>query len=160
MSSTESTQKFLEQQLQLAEKAHLWLEYSLEQSASLKELQPHSKSDYDVLEALASRYSRFVDILINKLFRALDQFELMESGTLIDTIHRAEKRGLMTMETAREIKELRNRIVHEYDPDMIEKLAADIINYSHEALKIHRNLDAYLIEKYQMVVKFKNNIPS
>ena len=94
-----------------------------------------STADYDVLEALSSRYGRFVDILINKLFRAVDQFELMEGGTLIDTLNRAEKRGIVTADTGRELKELRNIIVHEYDPVVVSKLAVDIMALCSDSYK-------------------------
>ena len=142
-----SAQHYLEQQLLLAAKAEGWLQHSVQQCQS-RHGQPYSKADYDALEALCSRYGRFVDILINKLFRALDQFELMESGTLIDTIHRAEKRGLIDMDTARELKELRNRIVHEYDPDEIGKMALDIIDYAQVALDIYAQLQQYLMDRH------------
>ncbi len=58
-----------------------------------------------------------MDLLINKVFRALDAAELIEIGSLIDTVNRAESRGLITVEHARVFKELRNRIVHQYELD-------------------------------------------
>ena len=103
----------MHQQLVLAEKSRNWLEHSLQQAESIKQGEL-STADYDILEALSSRYGRFVDILINKLFRAVDLFELMGVGTLIDTLNRAEKRGIVAADTGRELKELRNLIVHEY----------------------------------------------
>lgn len=142
-----SAQHYLEQQLLLAAKAEGWLQHSVQQCQS-GHGQSYSKADYDALEALSSRYGRFVDILINKLFRALDQFELMERGSIIDTIHRAEKRGLIDMDTARELKELRNRIVHEYDPDEIGKMALDIIDYAQVALDIYAQLQQYLMDRH------------
>ncbi len=107
-----------------------------------------STADYDVLEALSSRYGRFVDILINKLFRAVDQFELMEGGTLIDTLNRAEKRGIVTADTGRELKELRNIIVHEYDPVVVSKLAVDIIHYAQIAINTHAKLLNYMTKTH------------
>ena len=85
----------------LEEKAQGWLEHSVQQCQKERGQPSYSEADYDAQEALSSRYGRFVDILMNKLFRAVDQFELMESGTLIDTIHRAEKRGITDMVTGR-----------------------------------------------------------
>ena len=85
MTHQTSSQQYLHQQLAIAEKARGWLVHSLQQSKSINH-DKLSTADYDVLEALSSRYGRFVDILINKLFRAVDQFELMEGGTLIDTL--------------------------------------------------------------------------
>ena len=97
----------------LAAKAKSWLKHSLQQCKSINQ-DKLITADYDSIGALSSRYGRFVDILINKLFRAVDQFELMASGTLIDTLNRAEKRGIVSAVTARELKELSNLIVHEY----------------------------------------------
>lgn len=93
MNPSISSEKFLYQQLILAEKARDWLDHSLQQSQHIN-MNDLSTDDFDKLEALSSRYGRFVDILINRLFRAVDQFELMEVDTLIDTLNRAESEVL------------------------------------------------------------------
>ena len=148
-----TTELFLLRQLGLSSKARGWLEHSLQQSRLLAESgNLNATADYDIVEALSSRYGRFVDILINKLFRALDQYELMEPGSLIDTINRAEKRHLLSMQTGRELKELRNRIVHEYDPDEIEKMIMDIVEYSRIAIEIHQRFLDYLEREYAISV--------
>ena len=68
----------------------------------------------------------------------------MDAGTLIDTLNRAEKRGIITADTGRELKELRNLIVHEYDPVVVSKLANDIIQYAQVAVNTHTQLVDYL----------------
>ncbi len=143
MTSQVSSRQYLQQQLILAEKSKNWLEHSLRQAESINQGEL-STVDYDILEALSSRYGRFVDILINKLFRAVDRFELMDVGTLIDTLNRAEKRGIVSAETGRELKELRNLIVHEYDPVVVSKLAIDIIQYAQVAVNTYTQLVDYL----------------
>ena len=147
MSSPVNSKQYLQQQLLLAEKAGSWLKHPLQQCKSINQ-DKLITADYDALEALSSRYGRFVDILINKLFRAVDQFELMESGTLIDTLNRAEKRGIVSADTGRELKELRNLIVHEYDPAKVIKLAEDIMSYAQVSLDSHTSLLAYLNKTY------------
>ena len=58
----------------------------------------------------------------------------MDVGTLIDTLNRAEKRGIVAAETGRQLKELRNLIVNEYNPVIVSKLADDIIHYAQVAI--------------------------
>lgn len=73
--------------------------------------------EHDAIEMLASRFSRTTDFLVNKVLRAIDRYELEPEGSLIDVINRAEKRGLVeSARVLREMKELRNEIVHEYLP--------------------------------------------
>src|SRR5262245_14706280 len=46
-------------------------------------------------EALTSRFARLCDLLVQRLFRTLDQVELTDEGTVLDRLNRAEKRGLI-----------------------------------------------------------------
>lgn len=86
---------------------------------------------------LASRFSRTTDFLVNKVLRALDRYELEPEGTLLDTINRAEKRGLVaSARLLREMKELRNEIVHEYLPAGLAELRADLLRYTPHLLEV------------------------
>ena len=81
----------------------------------------HTNLALDVLErleSLASRFARLADLLIQRVMRLVDDIELIASGSLIDRILRAEKRG-WTDQAARliRIRELRNLIAHEYAAD-------------------------------------------
>jgi hypothetical protein len=61
------------------------------------------------LEALAARFARLSDILIQKLFRAVDAIELVDEGTLLDRLSRMEKREVIQSAIEwRHIRELRN----------------------------------------------------
>lgn len=67
------------------------------------------------VEAFTSRFARVVDLLINRVLRAIDRYELNEPGTLLDTANRAEARGLISgVDWLRELKDVRNRIAHDY----------------------------------------------
>lgn len=116
----------LRHQLRILERARVWLERSLSQCADTDPLRGLSEDEFDALEALASRYARVVDLLINKVFRAIDQVEFLEAGSLIDSVNRAEGRHLLTVTEARLLKELRNRIVHEYEVEDLAALLGDI----------------------------------
>jgi len=66
-------------------------------------------------EALTSRYARLCDLLVQRLFRTVDQVELVDEGTVLDRLNRAEKRGIIASAAEwRELRELRNSIVHDY----------------------------------------------
>lgn len=67
------------------------------------------------LEGLASRFARLADLLTQQIFRVGDQIELLDEGTVIDRLNRAEKRRWIdSAERWKEIRLLRNRISHEY----------------------------------------------
>lgn len=104
--------------------------------SSYKRCQPitfkQSLTDEELIEfeALSSRFGRVVDMLIHKFFRTLDLVELTEGGTLLDVIHRAEKRGLIDQTfDARALKDLRNEIVHDYLMERFERLHQDVFNH-------------------------------
>jgi adenylate kinase len=60
-------------------------------------------------------------MLVNQVMRGLDAVELLNYGTIIDMLNRAEKRGIVpTADTLRDLKDLRNEIAHEYQIDNIE----------------------------------------
>jgi len=74
-----------------------------------------SEEQLQVQEAFTSRFSRVVDLFVNKTLRALDRYELVDSLTLLDVANRAEKRGLIpSTDWLREMKDVRNQIAHDY----------------------------------------------
>lgn len=71
--------------------------------------------DLDKFETLTSRYARISDIVTQKVFRTINQIDLEADGTTRDFINRAAKKGFIEDENAFfEMRELRNRIAHEY----------------------------------------------
>jgi len=99
---------------------HLEVSYKRCQKVGLEG--PYSEEDLIEFEALTSRFARVVDILVHKVFRSLDRVELIDEGTLIDVINRAEKRHLIESAVKmRAFKDLRNEIAHDY---LAEKLSA------------------------------------
>ena len=81
--------KILIENLNSLEKSLTWLKRSYEYSISINLKQSMSKEDFDILENLTSRYSRTIDLIINKIFRSIDAVEFEASGTLIDVVNRA-----------------------------------------------------------------------
>lgn len=77
------------------------------------------------IEAFTSRFARVVDLMSKRVLRAMDQFEMYEPGTLLDVANRAEKRGLIeSTDWLRELKDIRNRISHDYAGDRLPEILA------------------------------------
>ncbi len=74
-----------------------------------------TEAELESAEAFTSRFARCVDLLVNKVLRSLDRVELLPTGTLLDVVNRAEKRGFINQAAGlREMKDVRNLIVHDY----------------------------------------------
>jgi len=125
MNSKSATQHLL-QALSDLRKATERLAFSFDRIAALpSNLEGVAESDLESVEAFCSRFARSVDILVNKTLRALDRVELLPPGTLLDVVHRAEKRGLITdAMILREMKETRNLIAHDYAGAELERIFA------------------------------------
>lgn len=90
----------------------------------------YTPEEFDAYENLTSRFSRTSDLLINKVYRAIDQVELEPSGTIIDILNKAEKRNLVdSVQEIREIKELRNMIAHDYANSQLKEIFQTIFKH-------------------------------
>ena len=69
----------------------------------------------EMLDAFVSRYGRLQDTLGDKLLPAMLRGSLEKTGSQLDNLLRAEKLGwIESTQIWIEIRELRNRLVHEY----------------------------------------------
>lgn len=84
-----------------------------------KQLEPY--------DALADRYVRAVEAAI-RFFRAHERHEFGEaSDTLRDLLNRMEKLGLVSsVQLWIEMRDQRNRIVHEYLPEELQRIYAEL----------------------------------
>ena len=113
------------------------LKHSLEKAEKISDLENMEADEFDNFETLAIRYSRTIDFLVRKYWRILDSVEFESQGTLIDVVNRAEKRGLFDdIEEFREMRDLRNEIVHEYISSNLVELFQDIKLFSKKLLEI------------------------
>jgi len=93
------------------------LRYSSERAAKAMPLlhQPLTPEQLETLEAMGARFARMSDMLVQKLFRAIDALELVDEGSMIDRLNRMEKRGIIgKAEDWIEIRQIRNQIAHDY----------------------------------------------
>lgn len=100
-------------------------------------------------EALTSRFARAIDILIHKVYRAIDAVEFVDGGTLIDAMNRADKRKLIdSIQEMRLLKDLRNDIAHEYIAERIQLLHQEVLQCSPKLLQLIERAIAYC-KQYQ-----------
>jgi hypothetical protein len=134
----------LQQDLDLLEKALFWLRRSHSLCSAFGDKKVFTPEEYDSAETLTSRFARTSDILIQKIFRSIDKVELEDRGTLIDIVNRAEKRGLFeSVDEIREIRDLRNKIAHEYSKEELEALFAEVMRFTPRLYAITENIFAY-----------------
>ncbi|MFZ2725633.1 MAG: hypothetical protein WAX77_05250 [Methylococcaceae bacterium] len=134
----------LKTQLDLLEKQLFWLDYSYSQINNVDLTQELSIESINHYENLCSRFARTIDFLIRKVFRTIDACEFEHQGTLIDVVNNAHKRKLFTsMDLIRNIKDLRNEIVHEYIEEDLIALFAEAKTLTAELIIIVQNTLVY-----------------
>lgn len=99
------------------------------------------------------------DILTQRVFRAIDVAEFLPSAsTFIDRINRAEKRGLVQSAYRwKEIREIRNQIVHEYAMEDLPALLNDVARSVPELLECVKRLEGY---KREIEKKLQSDCPT
>jgi uncharacterized protein YutE (UPF0331/DUF86 family) len=138
----------LRENINTLNKSAEWVQRSYEQTVRIEQKVNYTIEEFDKLENLTSRYARTADMLLNKVLRSIDTVELEDTGTVIDIMNRAEKRGIVSSaELLHTIKDLRNNIAHEYKITEITRFFSDVIKYTPLLLEIIQNVNVYC-EKY------------
>ena len=129
--------KKLLQEIELLQKQRNWLEFSLKECEKIGIKKHYCIEEFGKFETLCSRYARSIDFLIRKFFRTLDVYEFEDSGTLIDVVNNAHKRGLFDdIDELRVMKDLRNTIVHEYIEEELQDIFEEVMKYTVKLLAI------------------------
>ncbi len=104
----------------------------------------YSDDELEAFDALTSRFARASDILTHKVFPLIDMIEFEPRGSFLDTINRAEKRGLIPSAFLfKEIRELRNEIAHEYSLRDPESMFADVLRLTPAVIEALRSVRLY-----------------
>ena len=99
-------------------------------------------------EALTSRFARLNDFLVQRVFRTLDQIELLDDGTPLDRLQRAEARGLISSAKRwRELRMLRNAIAHDYLIESADRVLHEALVAAPELLATVRKVLDYVASK-------------
>lgn len=124
-------QEILQKNLESLSKAMTWLQISYQKCQKIDFQNDLGSDDLEAMEALASRFARVLDILLQKVFRSIEELELSSGGTLLDVIHRFQKRGFdLDEDRIRIMRELRNRIAHEYIEELLNELFKEILSHT------------------------------
>lgn len=135
------SKELLCENLRLLEKSILWLLKSYDKA---KVIQHIDEENIEIFETLSNRFGRTVDILINKVLRSLDIYELEYTGTKLDVVIRAEKRGFVeNYKTLIELKDLRNELVHEYIEEEIYEKFREIVQKTPLLVDISKKVIKY-----------------
>jgi len=125
---TEDLLLLMQKELELLRNAARVLGYSYEKCSRIGIKDAYDDDELDKFESLTSRFARLGDILIQKIFRLIDELDLDAAGTVRDRINRAEKKGLIdSADVFIEIRMLRNDIAHEYVPEEIIELFKKVL---------------------------------
>lgn len=136
----------LHEELKGLQSAANHLGYSIERCHGLIFREEMPLEELERLESLTSRFARLTDLLTQRIFRLIDEIELAGTGTLLDRIYRAEKRGWGGASELIKIRELRNLIAHEYASDKMPEIYAVIIAMSPALLAVVPQVVSYANE--------------
>jgi uncharacterized protein YutE (UPF0331/DUF86 family) len=140
----EEALKILEENLAALKDAIYWLNRSYNLCSQIGVKVNYTEEEFDDMETLASRFGRVSDIIFQKLFRSIDQVELEDKGSLIDAVNRAHKRQLVeSPDEVREIRDLRNQIVHEYVKEDLQIVFTEIFEFTPRLITICNNVFEY-----------------
>lgn len=98
------------------------LQYSMERCRNIVGQEALPPEKLERLESLTSRFARLADLLVQRVFRLVDEIELVGGGSTLDRIYRAEKRGWANAAELINICELRNLIAHEYATEKMAEI--------------------------------------
>jgi hypothetical protein len=143
--------KLLHEDMDTARRAVSLLRRSVERAKKLHkdaETRNLTIDELEVFEALTSRYGRAIDFITSKLFRTIDRVELSDDGTVLDRINRFKKRGVLRDDVNYALlKDLRNRIVHEYVIEANDQVVTEVIAHAELIFEMLRLAEVYCREK-------------
>jgi hypothetical protein len=146
----ERLKSVLREQLSLLRAAALVLEESRSRVAAFAERLGGELNvgERESCEALTSRFTRLNDFLVQRVFRTLDQIELLDEGTPLDRLQRAEARGVIVSAGRwRELRLLRNAIAHDYLIESADRVLGESLAAAPELLETVERLLRYVVKK-------------
>jgi hypothetical protein len=102
--------------------------YSFNKCTAIGIKETYEPEELESFESFTGRFARLSDILIQKIFRLVDELDLDSQGTVRDRINRAEKKELIdSSDVFVEIRMVRNDIAHEYLPEAIHDMFGKVL---------------------------------
>ena len=132
-----------------------WLVKSLEKAKEI-DISSLEEEDIEKIEVLFSRFSRSVDMLINRILRGIDLLELEDGGTKLDVVIRAEKRGFVeSYEELIALKDLRNELAHEFIGERFVDKLSEVLESSEKIIEIADRVMDYIYN--QLLPKIRSH---
>ena len=126
---TEQMQLLLLKELKVLDDSRDVLVYSFNKCSAIGIKENYEPEELESFESFTGRFARLSDILIQKIFRLVDELDLDSQGTIRDRINRAEKKELIvSSDLFVEIRIVRNDIAHEYLPDAIRDIFVKVLS--------------------------------
>ena len=126
---TEQMQLLLLKELKVLDDARDVLVYSFNKCSAIGIKENYQPEELESFESFTGRFARLSDILIQKIFRLVDELDLDSQGTIRDRINRAEKKELIvSSDLFVEIRIVRNDIAHEYLPEAIRDIFVKVLS--------------------------------
>lgn len=121
-----------------------WLTRSYTRCKAIGLKTAYSEVEFDAFENLTSRFARTTDLIVSKVLRTIDAVELLDTGSVIDSANRAEKRGIIdSVSGLRKLKDLRNEIDHEYEAEDLQGVFGMVLDSVPELLTMAGRIKAY-----------------
>ncbi len=138
------TLQYLGENFKQAEDAAKHLKVSFERSKLFINDKNFTEQQLIELEALTARFARLSDLLIQKIFKTIDQLDATTPGTVRDRIIEAEKKGIIPdANSLLEIRSVRNTIAHEYESPDIAEMFLFVFRHSPLLIDILENAKQY-----------------
>jgi len=132
--------------LELLQKSVVYLDYSFNHCKSIGIKTEYTMPELNEFEALSGRFSRSSDILTQKVLKSLFIYIQEDAVFFIDRCNLAEKMGLVkSAEDLFNIRQLRNKISHEYSDAEISDILTPLLEYSVILLATIHNVKKYII---------------
>jgi Nucleotidyltransferase substrate binding protein like len=137
-----------EEQLEVArekyQKVYQLLRASVIKTTDFDSERNYSADELEPYDALSDRFIRTVEVAI-KFFRTYEYYMRVEqSQTLRDGLHQMEKLGVISsLDIWLDMRDIRNRIVHDYTPEKIAQMVHLVRNDFYEELT---RLDQFVVQ--------------
>ena len=139
-------QQLLVNELKVLNDSKEVLVYSFNKCSAIGIKETYEPEELESFESFTGRFARLSDILIQKIFRLVDELDLDTYGTIRDRINRAEKKELIeSSDVFVEIRVVRNDIAHEYLPEAIHDIFGKVLS-----------LTPHLLEGVERTIRYCN----
>ncbi len=143
--------QLLKENLDAMDSAISWLKRSVGICSQIGIKADYADEEYDAFETLSSRYARAIDLIVRKVLRTIDLVEFEQPGSLIDTVNRAERRGLVdNVNELRIMTDLRNEIAHDYIMSELVGTFGNILGQTTQVIALAQRIKDYAVRYVNM----------